>query len=134
MTRQGTSGLVGRQEKQHKRKELISVSADRANFKELIPGVSRATLWGDPETGPYAAFTKFAPGFEAGMHTHSHDVWMVVLKGSYIYRDDEGEKRVGPREFLRIPGGKRHWSGGDTKEGCLFYDESSGNFDLVPAD
>lgn len=90
------SGLVGGQQKQRKRKELISVSADRANFKELIPGASRATLWGDPETGPYAAFTKFAPGFDAGLHTHSHDVWIVVLKGSYIYRDDEGEKRVGP--------------------------------------
>jgi hypothetical protein len=35
--------------------------------------------------------------------------------------------------FLRVPGGHKHWSGGDKKLGALFYEESSGKFDLVPA-
>jgi quercetin dioxygenase-like cupin family protein len=46
---------------------------------------------------------------------------LVVLKGAFIYRDENGEKRVGPGEFIRIPGGHRHWSGSDAKEGAVFY-------------
>ncbi len=44
-----------------------------------------------------------------------------------------GEKRVGPGNFLRVPGGWKHWSGGDAKEGALFYEESSGKFDTILA-
>jgi hypothetical protein len=56
------------------------------------------------------------------------------LKGAYLYRDDSGEKRVEPGEFFRIPGGYKHWSGGDAKEGALFYQEGAGKFDLVPVE
>ncbi len=126
-------GLVQGQEKQPKRKNLVLASADEAKFKEVRPGVSKAVLWGDDDRGPYGAFTKFVPGYDAGMHTHTNDVWVVVLTGAYVYKDEAGEKRVGPGSFIRVPGKKKHWSGGDVKEGALFYEESSGKFDLVPA-
>jgi mannose-6-phosphate isomerase-like protein (cupin superfamily) len=112
---------------------LIFVPADAAKFKEVVPGVSKAVLWGDHDNGPYGAFTKFVPGLDAGMHTHTNDVWIIVLKGAYRYKDDTGEKRVGPGDFIWIPGGMKHWSGEDAKEGTFFYEESSGKFDLVPA-
>ena len=133
MNRQVESGLKRAQEKQPKKRELIYASAGRADFKEMIPGVSWTVLWGNPDIGPYGAFTKFVPGFDAGTHTHTNDVWLVVLKGAYLYKDAADEKRVGPGEFLRIPGGMKHWSGGDSKEGALFYQESSAKFDLVPS-
>jgi mannose-6-phosphate isomerase-like protein (cupin superfamily) len=114
-------------------KTVIFQSADTASFKEGPPGVSRAKLWGDPDQGEFGAFTKFVPGFDAGMHTHTNDVWIVVIKGAYLYKDEAGEKRVGPGSFLFVPGGHKHWSGGDAKEGALFYDEASGKFDLIPA-
>ena len=112
---------------------LVFASADRANFKEVVPGVSKAMLWGKQDGGPYGAFTKFKPGQDNGMHTHTHDTWLVVLKGAYLYKDDAGEKRVGPGDFIRIPGGHKHWSGADAKEGALFYEESNDRFDLIPA-
>jgi quercetin dioxygenase-like cupin family protein len=115
-----------------KAKEVIFVSAEKAQFKETAPGASRALVWGSDQGGPYGAYTKMKPGFDAGMHTHTHDVWLVVVKGAYLYRDDAGEKRVGPGDFIRIPGGHKHWSGSDPKEGALFYEESSDKFDLVP--
>ena len=40
---------------------------------------------------------------------------------------------VRPGDFLRVPGGHKHWSGGDKKEGALFYTETSGKIDLIPA-
>ena len=116
------------------KKNVIYVAAEQATFKQSpMTGVSMAVLWGDPNKGPHGTFTKFAPGYDAGMHTHTSDVWLVVIKGAYLYKDDEVEKRVGPGDFLRVPGGHKHWSGGDKAEGALFYQEGSGKFDLIPA-
>ena len=131
MNRQVTRMVQG-QKRQTKKKDLIFVSRDEAKFKEVVPGVSKVVLWGNHDTGPYGAFSKFVPGFDAGTHTHTNDVWIVVLEGAYLYKDASGERRVGPGDFLLIPGGTKHWSGGDANEGALFYEEASGKFDLVP--
>ena len=123
---------IGRMQGQQDQK-VIFVSADHATFQETpTKGVSMAAIWGDANKGAHATFTKFVPGFDAGMHTHTSDVWIVVVNGAYLYEDESGAKRVGPGGFLRVPGGMKHWSGGDPKEGALFYEESSGKFDSIP--
>jgi mannose-6-phosphate isomerase-like protein (cupin superfamily) len=114
-------------------KGVVFVSSNTATFAERIPGASMHLIWGDTLTGPFGGFTKFTPGFDAGLHTHTNDVLLVVIKGAYLYRDDAGDRRVGPGDFIRIPGGHKHWSGGDKKEGALFYQETFGKFDLIPA-
>jgi quercetin dioxygenase-like cupin family protein len=117
-----------------KDKHLIYVSSAAATYKPSpMGGVSMQVLRGDPDKGPHATFTKFAPGYDAGMHTHTNDVSLLVIKGVYLYKDEAGEKRVGPGEFLLVPGGHKHWSGGDKTEGALFYQEGSGKFDRIPA-
>ena len=124
-------GRVQGQQDQSKGK-VVFVSADQASFHDTVNGVSMAAIWGDADKGAHATFTKFAPGYDAGMHTHTNDVWIVVVKGAYLYKDAGVDKRVGPGSFLRVPGGWKHWSGGDPKEGALFYEESSGKFDFDP--
>ena len=117
-----------------KDKHVIYVSSEKATYKaSQMGGVSMQVLRGDPDKGSHATFTKFDPGYDAGTHTHTNDVSIVVIKGAYLYKDDAGEKRVGPGEFLLVPGGHKHWSGGDKSEGALFYQEGSGKFDLIPA-
>jgi quercetin dioxygenase-like cupin family protein len=126
------SGVIQAQ-KASTSKNVIYVTADKATFTPMATGgVSMAALWGDADKGAHATFTKFQPGYDAGMHTHTNDVWIVVIKGAYLYKDDAGEKRVGPGDFLRVPGGHKHWSGGDKTEGALFYEEASGKFDSIP--
>jgi len=125
--------LAQGQAKQAAKKDLLYVSSGQAKFKDMMPGVSQAVVWGDPDKGAYGSFTKFVPGYDAGMHTHTNDVSIVVIKGAYLYKDASGEKRVGPGDFLRVPGGMKHWSGGDKTEGALFYTEGRAKFDLVPA-
>jgi quercetin dioxygenase-like cupin family protein len=117
-------GAVVSAQEQPGKTEAILVSADKAVFKEVVPG--------EPEKGPHGAFTKFVPGFDAGVHTHTSDLRLVVIKGAYLYRADGRETRVGPGEHLFIPGGTKHWSGGDPKEGALFYQEGLAKFDLNP--
>lgn len=114
---------------------VIFASPNQAKFSDLPEGkgVSMAPIWGDANAGAHGTFTKFVPGYDAGMHTHTSDVWIVVIKGAYLYKDDAGEKRVAAGDFLRVPGGHKHWSGGDKKEGALFYEEGSAKFDLIPA-
>ena len=117
-----------------KDKQVVHVSSSSATYKPSpMGGVSMQVLRGDPDKGPHATFTKFDPGYDAGMHTHTNDVSIVVIKGAYLYKDEAGEKRVGPGEYLLVPGGHKHWSGGDKTEDALFYQEGSGKFDLTPA-
>ena len=40
-------------------KPVTFVNPDEAKYKDVVPGVSRAVLWGNPDKGPYGAFTKF---------------------------------------------------------------------------
>src|SRR5579884_154015 len=127
---------IGRVQGQEQSGSVVFVSADHANFTPTEGSngkVSMAPVWGDASTGAHGTFSKFAPGYDAGMHTHTNDVWIVGIKGAYLYKDDAGEKRIGPGDFLRVPGGHKHWSGGDKKEGAVFYEESSGKFDFIPA-
>ena len=125
-------GLVAVAQAQ-KDKQVIYVSSAQATYKPSpMGGVSMAALWGEMDKGPHATFTKFDPGYDAGMHTHTSDVWIVVIKGAYLYKDEAGERRVGSGDFLRVPGGHKHWSGGDKTEGALFYEEASGKFDSTP--
>jgi quercetin dioxygenase-like cupin family protein len=117
------------------KKTITYVSADKASFKEIMPGASQAVIWGDPDKGAHGTFTKFIPGYDAGVHTHTNDIRIVVIKGAYLYKaggTSGKETRVGAGDFLFVPGGEKHWSGGDSKEGALFYEEGLGKFDLNP--
>src|SRR4051794_37223453 len=84
-------------------------SAGELHFEPLIAGVSRAVLWGNPKRGPYAAFTRFEPNVHHRLHTHPHDISMVVLSGAYLYGTEEGTIRVAPLSFFLLPGGVPHW-------------------------
>jgi quercetin dioxygenase-like cupin family protein len=134
MAAASVGGAQAQKQSSKNKKSVVYVAADRATFKQSpMAGVSMAVLWGDPDKGPHGTFTKFEPGYDAGLHTHTSDVWLVVIKGAYLYKDEAGEKRVGPGDFIRIPGGHKHWSGGDKSEGALFYEEGSGKFDRIAA-
>jgi quercetin dioxygenase-like cupin family protein len=116
---------------QGKSKEAVFVEPDKAEFKEVVPGVKKRVLWGNHDKGPYGAYTKFDPGLQNPMHTHTNETRILVLRGAYIYKPRNGaERRVGPGAYISIPGGDVHTSGGDAKEGALFYEESPGKFDL----
>jgi len=115
-------------------KKVVYSSSSEASFKPAAAkGVSQAVVWGNPDKGAHGTYTKFEPGVDVGMHTHTNDVWIVGIKGAYLYKDDAGEKRVGPGDFLRVPGGHKHSSAGDKTESALFYEEGSAKFDLIPA-
>ena len=104
-------------------REVLHASAATAKYTASAGSpISSVTLFGDPDAdAPNGQFITFPPNVDAGgWHTHSNTVTLVVLNGAYLYRDANGERRVGAGEFLRIPGGHRHWSGSDA-QGGVFY-------------
>lgn len=112
-------------------KQIVHVDSATATYQELIPGTAGATVWGDEKSGPHSAFTKFAAGTEHPLHTHTNDLRIVVLKGAYVYKPEKGEeKRVTAGQYLFIPGGDRHATGSDAREGALFYQEADDKFDI----
>ena len=115
---------------------LVYRSADKAEYSaQQGTPIKFSQLFGDGDVdAPHGEFIVFPPGFDAGgVHVHTNTVNLVVLKGAYVYRDENGEKRVGPGEFIRIPGGHKHWSGGDEKEGAVFYSHLEKKMDQTAA-
>ena len=99
------------------------------------PGVKVADLWGDHRTGPFGAIFRLPAGFSAPLHTHTHDMKLVIVSGTYI-QGPEGkpEFRLGPGSYLMQPGGAyRHTTSCDQASECVFFVESGGAFDLQPA-
>ena len=114
---------------------VVYASSARASYANVPDSpVALAQLFGDANAdAPHGEFITFPPNFEAGgWHVHTNTVHLVVLKGAYLYRDETGERRVGPGEFIRIPGGLRHRSGSDATEGAVFYMHQDGRMDQLP--
>ena len=100
------------------------------------PGVKIADLWGDHMTGAYGAFFKLPAGFAVPLHTHTYDIKVVIVSGTYI-QGPEGkpEFRLGPGSYFRQPGGNyRHTTSCDMASDCVFFAESNGKFDLKLVD
>jgi anti-sigma factor ChrR (cupin superfamily) len=98
------------------------------------PGVKVADLWGDHQKGAFGAFFRLPAGFAAPLHTHTHDMKVVTVSGTYIQGPDgKPEFRLGPGSYLMQPGGNyRHTTSCDPASECLFFVESDGPFDLQP--
>ena len=114
---------------------VVYASSANAKFMAMDAKspIKSAALFGDAnKDAPHGEFVTFPPNFDAGgWHVHTNTVNLVVIKGAYIYRDENGEKRVAAGQFIRIPGGHRHWSGSDAKEGALFYMHSQAKMDQI---
>ena len=98
------------------------------------PGVKVADLWGDHAKGAFGAFFKLPAGFAAPLHTHSYDMKVVFLSGTYIQAPEgKAEVRLVPGSYMMQPGGNyRHTTSCDKASDCVFFVESSGKFDLRP--
>ena len=98
------------------------------------PGVKVATLWGDVGKGAFGAFFKLPAGFAAPLHTHTHDMKVVFVSGTYIQAPKgKPEFRMDAGSYLMQPGGSyQHITRCDQAAPCIFFVESDGAFDLRP--
>jgi len=101
-----------------------------------FPGIMIVDVWGDHAKSGYGAFLKFPPGFLSPLHTHTSDIKIVVISGTYTQAPDgKSTARLGPGSYAFQPGGSyKHVSGCDKASECLLFIESPGPFDLLPVE
>ena len=90
-------------------------------------------LWGDHTKGAYGALFRFPAGYTTPVHTHTHDMRIVVVSG-ILLQIPEGERalRLPAGSYLLQPGGNyRHIAAADASSECVFFVESPGAFDLL---
>lgn len=115
----------------------VIISAGDLKWTDLdpgAPGVKVADLWGNHAKGAFGAFIKFPAGFTAPLHTHTRDMKVVIVSGTFIHTPEgKPEVRLGPGSYLMQPGGNyRHTTSCDQASECVFFSESSGRFDIKP--
>lgn len=110
--------------------------ADGMKWDDLpgATGVKIATLWGNYTKGPFGAIVKFPAGFSTPLHTHTHNMKIVVISGTFLQTPEGGEEhRLGPGSYLMQPGdGYKHTTGCDQASECVFFVDGTGAFDLKP--
>ena len=118
---------------------LVVMPADGLTWTDLDPGVPGSKvvdLWGNHATGAFGALFRLPAGFAAPLHTHTYDMKVVILSGTYIQAPEgKPEFRLGPGSYFMQPGGDyRHITRCDQASDCVFFVESQGAFDLKLAD
>jgi hypothetical protein len=114
----------------------IFTPADALQWTDLdptgAPGVKIVDLWGDHTKGSFGAYLKLPAGFAVPLHTHTHEMKVVFVSGTYI-QAPEGQPatRLGPGSYMLQPGGNyRHTTSCDKASDCVLFVESDGPFDL----
>jgi anti-sigma factor ChrR (cupin superfamily) len=115
---------------------LVATPAADLKWTDLdpkgAPGVKVADLWGNHAKGAFGAYLKLPAGFAVPLHTHTHDMKVVFVSGTYIQAPEgKPEFRLGPGSYMMQPGGNyRHTTSCDKTSECVFFVESTGPFDL----
>ncbi len=66
---------------------LVVMPASDLKWTDLdpgAPGVKVADLWGNHAEGAFGAFFTLPAGFAAPLHTHTYDMKVVIISGTYI--------------------------------------------------
>ena len=115
---------------------LVVMPAGEMKWSELdpkgAPGVKVVDLWGSHAKGAYGAIFRLPAGFSVPLHTHTQDMKVVIISGTYVQAPEgKPEFRLGPGSYFLQPGGNyRHVTSCDKASECVFFVESKSPFDL----
>jgi len=115
-------------------KAIVMPAADM-KWADMVggpPGIKIAPLWGDYQKGAFGALIKFPAGTNAPLHTHTSDMRIVVVSGTFIH-GPEGKTpiRLGPGSYLmQAGGGYRHTTECDKASDCVMFADGKGKFDI----
>ena len=94
-------------------------------------GLRTVDLWGEAAKGAHGSLTKFPAGLAEPLHTHSHELRLVVLAGTMAFSIEGTEtKDFGPGSFVSIPAGVKHFAICRPASACEVFLEQSGALDV----
>jgi uncharacterized RmlC-like cupin family protein len=114
--------------------QAVTVTADSLAWQEMSAkgsGVMIATVSGDYTQGAWAGFVRFPAGSKSGVHTHSSDLKIVVVSGTFHYGSTpDTERNYSAGSYVFIPANLPHSN--SQPQGALLYAEQPGKFDNKP--
>ncbi len=95
---------------------MYFVDLMNAKEKEIAPGVTIRTAWGDKVM---LSLVRFSPGSTVPMHSHPHEQAGIILEGELNFTIGGETRRVKAGDTYIIPGGVEHGSTADQPCLCL---------------
>lgn len=116
-------------------KLAVIMPAAALTWVQARPGQDSSALWGDPRSGPFGRFNRFASGFEDRPHYHTRDLHAVTVAGTVIVQVGGGQPvEMGPGSYTFIPGGTVHTHSCKAGVACVILVEQDGPSDSVPVE
>lgn len=117
-----------------KDRKAVAATPDALSWTEFSPqrpGTKVAQVSGDRSKGAWKGFVKYPPGAKAALHTHSADLELVVVSGSFRFGEGSGEEKAfGPGSYIFVPAGMPHTN--STTEETVIFEVQPGPFDTKP--
>jgi len=99
----------------------------------LPPGAFASVVRGDPAKGDYDFIARFPAHYTVPEHWHTHEVWVVMLKGSMtIARKGEKDVTIGESGFFSLPAAMHYVARCEGE--CSFLVHGNQPFDIFYAD
>lgn len=116
-------------------KEIKTFTQDEAVWTtDEKSGISTATQWGDPKTGPSSGLVKFPKGWTAPLHHHTADHVIGLFSGTLTVSNETGKEfRLTAGSTGTIPGKVKHSTKCSDAADCVGFTYISGKDDMVPA-
>jgi hypothetical protein len=124
----GAAALVGQaDEAVGKTARSLSVPFAGMKWRKQSPDVpiEISELWGNREQdGGFGELVQLPPGFDSGLHAHSGDFHGVLIRGTWVHVNEQGqgaETRLEPGSYVRQAGGGMHVDRCVSKEPCVLF-------------
>jgi hypothetical protein len=105
----------------------LNVPADKIGWRKQDPNlpIMISLLWGERERdGGFGELVQLPPGFDSGLHAHSGDFHGVLIKGTWVHVNENGQNanlRLGPGSYVRQAGGGMHIDRCVSTEPCVLF-------------
>ena len=114
------------------KKEITQQKPADMTWKAVAPNmpVEAAESW-KSAGGAHCSFNKFPKGFAAPTHTHSNDVYSIVVAGKWGSNVEGSPQALqGPGGYQMIPSGLKHETHCGADADCVIYECGPKAFDL----
>ena len=108
--------------------DASSIPIQELNFEELAPYDGAASVWGDPDTGPYGIMIRLDAGRDTGELAHRNAFTLVPVIGQLSIDTGDDPRAVGVGSLLEAEANTPHSLTCD--DDCLFYLFSDGPLEI----
>jgi quercetin dioxygenase-like cupin family protein len=115
-------------------KDAVIVEAKDVAWKDMpgFAGVHAADVEGSSGKGPHHQFIKFDAGFQAPLHHHTANHFVVVVAGTVVLNVDGQEHRLPAGSYFSFKNQGKHTTACAAGAECILFADVRGKWDVIP--